>query len=196
MTTDNFIEAWAFKATWSIREAAYLVNEQDPLCSEIEISDKFTNTVSKTYYWLMKEYLKGSLTKVAGTDDVPRFSPGTLMRRLSEKGHSVSSRIQTAYDNRGHTTGPHRINREATPIYRMAAKLGWDQNPKATLSQMADALTWLPSYMTSTALPSRSPVTIKNYLKGLSPNGPGRPKGGTSPVEIDLAKIVKNMTSK
>ena len=193
MTAHKFIESWVFLATWSIREAAYLVNELDPLCSGIEISAKFANPVSKTYYWLKKEYLTGNLTKVAGTDDEPRFSPGTLMRRLSEKGHSVPSRIQTAYDNRGQTTGPHKINLEATPIYRMAASLIWDQYPTVTLWQMADVLSGLRSYMTSSALPSRMPVTIRKYLKGLSPNKPGRPKGGTDPVEVDLAEIGKNM---
>jgi len=196
MTGHKFIESWAFVATWSIQQAAYLVNEQDPLSSSIEISDTSTSPVSKTYYWLMKEYAKGNLVRAGGTDVEPKFTPGTLMRRLVEKGHPVSSRIQSAYDNRGQTKGPHKINLEAKLIYRMAATLGWDQNPKATLSQMADALTWLPSYMTSTALPSRSPVTIKNYLKNLSRNGPGRPKGGTSSVAIDLAKIVKIMTPK
>ena len=195
MTGHQILESWAFQATWSIREAAYLVNEQDPLSSNIEILATSTSPVSQTYYWLRKEYEKGNLIKVDGTDEEPRFSPGTLMRRLIEEGRHVSSRIQSVYDNRGKIKGPHKINLEAILVYRKAAKLIWDQHPKLTLSHMAKVLTGLPSHMTSSALALRSRVTIKNYLKGLSPNKPGRPpKGSTNTKEIDLAEIVKNMT--
>ena len=88
----------------------------------------------------MKEYAKGDLVKAGGTDVEPKFSPGTLMRRLVEKGYPVSSRIQSAYDKKGHFRGPHTINLEAIVDYRRAAKLIWDQYPKLTIPQMADVL--------------------------------------------------------
>lgn len=105
------------------------MNEQDPLSAGIEISPQSTSPVSKTYYWLKKEYDRGRLWKVAGTDDDPRFSPGTLMRRLVEKRHKVSPRLLRANEKQGQVTGPHRINLEAVVIYRRAAENGGAKIP-------------------------------------------------------------------
>ena len=197
MTNRHFLDSWVLQATWSIREAAYLVNEQDPLSSDIEISPHYASPVSKTYYWLKKEYDRDRLLMVAGTDDEPRFSPGTLIRRLVEKGRKISPRLLRANEKQGQVTGPHQINLEAVVVYRKAAHQLWSRHPNLTLDHAADVLTGLPSHMTSVALPTRSPVTIKNYLKGLSPNRAGRPrKSSTVMEEIDLAEIVKNMTRK
>ena len=131
------------------------------------------------------------------------YDSDEFIQFVSENGADAvipprSSRVtQRAYDKQGHITGPHRMNLEAVVIYREAAKLIWDKYPKMTLTQVADELTGLPSYMTSSALSPRSPVTLRNYLKGLSPNKAGRPAKGSAVTEaINLAEIVKIMTWK
>ena len=154
MTDRQFLESWVLQATWSIEEAAFLANEQDPLSSGIEISPHYASPVSKTYYWLKKEYDRGRLWKVAGTDDDPRFSPGTLMRRLVEKGRKISPRLLRANEKQGQVTGPHEINLRAVVEYRKAAHQLWGRHPNLTLDQAADVLTGLPSHMTAVAPPA------------------------------------------
>jgi hypothetical protein len=199
-------EFWAAKATWSIREAACLVNDVDPTDSTIKILPKSISPVSKIFYWLQKEIEHGHLTKVAVSDDEPRFSPGTIMRSLKErgpgtilgsqrkKGWDVPKSLETAYNNHGKVKGPHKLNLEGILIYRRAAELGWRICPEMTKETMAKRLFDLPHHCENYKLPTVKVATIRKYLKGIGSTKAGRPRKGTqAAAAIDLAEIAKKI---
>jgi len=198
MNGEDFFDYWAAMATWSIKEAAYLVNNLDPLKSEVTISPTSPSPVSKAYFWLMKEYKKGNLTQVAGSDREPRFSPGTLIRRLKEGLKlKIPKLLEAKYGSPGQWHPSHKQSAMAKYVYRAAAKLIWDNRPSVKLSEMAELLTGLPMHKTNVALPTRSHVTIRNYLKGMSPNKAGRPQKHQQELPpIDLAAIAKKLDEK
>ncbi len=190
----SFLDAWSLKATWTIKEAALLVNEFDPLTATVEIDPKSASPVSRVYYWLTKEYKKGALWPLVGSEDDARFSPGTLMRRLNERGLHVSKRLSDAYERRGKITGPHKMNLECVIVYRQAAKMIWENYPGLSRESVAQILTALPSHIKNQPLPGRSMATIRRYLKGFSPNKPGRPPKKAKPEQtVDLAAIAEKM---
>ena len=196
MNDYSFIASWASKATWSIREAAYLVNKLDPMLQEIEISETSFSPVSKVFYWLKKEYKRGKLYRVGGTDEEPRFSPGSLLRDLNSRGShicKIPDQLWHNYHEPEKVFGPHKINLQSVPYYRGAALAIWSIHSHLTKPEVADMLTNLPKLVSDIRLAPWSAVTIANHLKGLSPNKAGRPPKKSGPVpKIDLAEILKN----
>jgi hypothetical protein len=127
---------YVLKATWSLEEAAHLVHERDPEISHVEINEHSTSPVCKTYFWLKKEYEKGLLHRLSGSESDPRFSPGTLMRHLKDQGHFVSAPVRKIYDASHGTPGPKLSSGEAKDIYRSTARIIWKQDPNLPAAQM------------------------------------------------------------
>ena len=105
---DGLIQV-VLKATWSLEEAAHLVRDVNPVTQSVVLSDVSSHPVSLTYFWLKKEYLKGDLMRVSGNEENPRFSPGTLMRRLETKDQFVSPIVRKLYDAAHGHRGPKSV---------------------------------------------------------------------------------------
>ena len=88
------------KATWTLKEAAYYVNEEDPDYSEKKISPQASNNVSKTYMWLLQEVSQNKLHPIPYGDEDEKtiFSPGAIMRHIWEGEKFVSLKIWAMYD--------------------------------------------------------------------------------------------------
>jgi hypothetical protein len=196
MVQNQFIFDWVKKATWSIREAAYLVNEYDPNDPVIEIDMQSGHPVSKAYVWLIKELNDGHLHPIAGEGDEARFSPGTLMRRLKEEDKAVSEGVFNLYQKESAHPGQQPGINSSRVIYRDAAKLVLEDYPFATGLQLAVALELLPSRLPHMELKPIAVATRRNYLKGIVKNGPGRPKKDEQvDVLIDWPKLVEKLTA-
>ena len=183
------------QATWTIREAAYLVNNKNPDTSEIEISDKGSDKISSTFVWLMKEYKLGRLHPYKGSGDSAQFSPGTLMRHLKEKGHKVSGSVWKEYNQRHAQLAGSDVITEVKKTYVDAAFFVWEQYPNYTITRVARELQELPSYIPDKILDRPAVDTIRRWLTGMGPNKPGRPKKNANTAEgkLILTDIVKKL---
>ncbi|MBK1670017.1 hypothetical protein CKO28_18445 [Rhodovibrio sodomensis] len=196
MTSPLFLAAWATAPTWSLREAALLLHGHDPDREDVPIGEKIKTPVSQTYYWLKKEYITGQLTAVAGTDDEPRFGPGTIIRRRLAKRYHVSPKLHEAWENGGHLSGNASQAEMAFYHYRLAAQTIWQDHPEITLDEMAQLLAQLPHYTGTDVIPPRAPETIKGkYLTGISPRHRGRPSKKEPTGDINLAAVAQKIAA-
>ena len=190
----NSLVQQVLKATWSLQEAAHLVHGVNPVKDTVEISETSSHSVSRTYFWLRKEFIKGRLTQVGGDAASPRFSPGTLMRHLNDKGRFVSPEIRQMYDAAHGQWGPKGLVAEAKGHYLRAAELFWKDDPDMPSARVAEVLVNLPSEFSKNYLPRFAVSTIRKWLRGKGPGKPGRPRsGGKKSVEPDLGKIAKKV---
>ena len=182
-------------ATWSLREAACYVHNVDPDDREKDILPRSTFPPAQTYYWLKKEFEKHRLHKVEDDADGPRFSPGTLMRHLNDKGKRFNKCVFSAYNNHGDSTGPSDKNTKTFYAYRRASKRIHDLYPHLRKSQVALLLTDLPVHFEKWSLPRRRPITIQKYFDPRWKDSSGRPKKTESDLpQIDWPELVKNLT--
>ena len=180
------------QATWTIKEAAYLVNNQNPDSPEIEISDTGSDKISSTFVWLTKEYQKERLHPYKGSGDSAQFSPGTLMRHLKDKGHYVSESVWKEYNKQHAQSTDSDVKIDTKKLYVDAANLIWEQCPDYPASQVGQALQELHSHIPKKPLKPPTVDTIRKWLKGKSPYGRGRPKKSlnTDKCKPDLTEVV------
>jgi hypothetical protein len=192
----SYFDLWAKTATWTIKDAAMLVCGLDPASwQDLTFEPQSTAPASRVFFWLIKEFTKGTLNKVTEEDGEPRFSPGTLVRRVRERGKfKISTRLESAMDRAESAPGPGKVNQEGVEKYQRVAGYIWADHPNISAVKMAERLETLPSFVKSEKLPSMSCATIRRYLKGLGPHRAGRPPKD-QPVDehIDLAEYAKRI---
>jgi len=197
MADYSYLEHWADKATWSLEQAALLVNEIDPDLPPIPTFEpESASPASRVFFWLKKEWQKGTLSSVTKSDSgEPLFSPGTLVRRLVERGkHTISARLRKAVERPESAPGPSKRNRKAKLRFLHAAQLIWEDHPHMTAKKMAEWLEKLPSFVHSDRLPSFSRITIRKYLIGRGPHAAGRPSERSQrSAHIDLVSYAKRI---
>jgi hypothetical protein len=179
-----YLDMYAKMATWSLEEAALLVNNLNPMLEELTF-----DPASYAYYWLRKEHEKDLNSVTTGQDGEPRFSPGTIVRRLLKKGKYVSPMLRKALD---------RVARDSTYCkarYLKAAALILQDHPNLPLTVVAEYLEDLPRHVEGVPLPRRSAVTIRKYLRNSGHHHvAGRPpKAVSTAVLVDLAKVAKKI---
>ena len=185
--------AVVLRATWSLEEAAHLVHEVNPDTNPMKLSETSSDPVSKTYYWLKKEYGRGRLYNVSGTELEPRFSPGTLMRHLDKNGRYVSKVVWDFYNAANAQKRDTSSSKHDRKVYIKAAKLIWAEHPLRPALTVAEDLVGLPLYFTNNYLGTYDKATIRKWLRGLGPRKVGRPKkGGVAETgSSDLKKILQ-----
>ena len=192
----NFVSHWVQRATWTLYEAAHLISGYDPN-NPVPYKNKTTHPVYQLYAWLKKEYDYSRLYAVEQLENEPHFVPGTLLRHVRERGAGkfrISQQVWGAYHNKGQAKAG-VVHQNAEYIYVEAAKIVWEKWPNATAEVVAKALTQLPANLPHLNLPSYSPVTIRNYLKGRSPHKGGRPKKPNIKwQDIDLSLVKDQLT--
>jgi hypothetical protein len=177
-------------ATWSIKEAAFLVNGLHPNYHSIELNAESDDPVSRTYYWLRKEEGKGRLFKILEQDGVARYSPGTLMRHLTNSGRYVNKSIWNQYDVlNGCPPGQH-VSQEAKAIYLAAAKVIWTLWPDRPAATVAADLFELHTFYKREHLPLVSHETIRGWLRTIKSGNKGRPRKIVADQHVDLKEIV------
>jgi hypothetical protein len=170
--------------TWSLCEAAYFAHNLNPAEFECPPDEKEPTPQGVTYRWLIKEYKNGGLTVTGGDRQNPRFCPGTLLRRLKNKGKPFNELVLVAHKNPKKMKGPSTQNSDAKFDYIHAAEEIRKIHPKLRKGQLSELLTQLPHY--KPGVPIRRKTTIhKKYLKALGPDLHGRPKVD----ELDLPRI-------
>lgn len=196
MISDQKLDEWCETSTWTIKEAAFLINGYDPADTKVEISPSSKHPVSQTYYWLRKEEGQGKLFAVTDKKGEQSYSPGTLMRRLKKKKKGVKEKVFAAYELKSKHVGPHNQSVDAKATYRAAAEEAWKEIPNLTSQDLADVLTELPKYLQDHSLANRSTSTIRKYIKNLSPMPSGRPKTGSTadPSQVNLLKIASQIS--
>lgn len=91
----------AFQATWTLKQAAYLLLGDDPENPKSKIGTEATNEVSNLYYWLKEKHLKGEvLAQVKPNpfrkDKKPkRFSPDQLFDLMKMNKREYNTEIET-----------------------------------------------------------------------------------------------------
>ena len=182
------------QATWSIKEAAHIVHGKIPSKNPNTPSETSSDAVSRTYYWLKKEFEKGRLHPIGEDEKNPRFSPGTIMRHMEEKNHYVSQKVLKVYASAHSHQAPMGWSPKAKKIYIDAAKLAWKENPDLLAAHMAKFLIDLPNYFHKHYLPSYGESTLRKLLRGLGPGKVGRPPStSTKSVQPDWAKVVTKL---
>jgi len=200
MNKEGALYEWVIQATWSLEECAHLIHQLNPEMDAIELSDTSNHPVCRTFYWLKKEFEKGRLHHISGDLHAPRFSPGTLMRHLEEKGHYVSQRIRNFYDAaHGHQGKSDQIS-NSRPVYIQAAELIWKEHPHWSATRVSEELGNLPNYFTKNSLSAVSVDTIRKWLKGKGPNAGkgGRPKSIkiSDDDPLDITWLDKQLSNK
>lgn len=195
MSDDAALIKLVLLATWSLEEAAHLVHEINPKTNPVELTCKSNHPVDRTYAWLKKELKNGHISPLLNDAGTPRFSPGTIMRRLEEKDHYVSKKVRRIYDAAHGHAGTASVFGEAKEIYLTAADLIWEQSPGLPAAVVAKILhNELPSYFTKNYLPVYAEATIRKWLKGKGPGKPGRPpKNAATSGLPDIKKIVSKL---
>ncbi len=196
MASSDDLPYLVLQSTWSLKEAAHLVHSVNPVKNPAVIVDTSDDPVSRTFYWLKKEFEKDRLYPIGDDDENPRFSPGTLMRHLEEKGHYVSPGVRHMYDAAHGHYGMSSINSDTREVYVSAADLIWEDDPDRPAATVAKELIDLPNFFTKYRLLRPSPDTIRKWLRGRGPGKKGRPKGGKSSNagKPDIAAIGKKLS--
>ena len=182
------------QATWSIKEAAHIVHGKIPSKNPNTPSETSSDAVSRTYYWLKKEFEKGRLHPIGEDEKNPRFSPGTIMRHMKEKKRHVSQEVLNVYDSAHSHQAPRGLNPKTKKIYIDAAKLAWKENPDLIAADMAKFLLNLPNHYTKKYLLHYAESTLRKLLRGLGPGKVGGPPStSTKSVQPDWAKVVTKL---
>ena len=193
MSDEKELRQLVLLSTWSLEEAAHLVHSVNPLKNPVDLEETSGAPVSITFFWLKKEFGKDRLFRIGGDDATPRFSPGTIMRHLKEKGHHVSGRVWRMYNAAHARIGKSSIIPDSRKVYMDAAELIWAEYPNRTASAVAKDLARLPQEFSKNKLDWVSPETIRKWLTGLGRGKKGRPKGGQSQDagEPDIVRIAQ-----
>ena len=181
------------QATWTLREAAFLVNNEHPCKSDFEPDREATDDISYIYYWLKRQYKSGKIIASEGEGDSAIFTPGTLVRYLVERKKKVSSYVLRVHGERSSEASVGKKIKNVEVVYIAAAQLGWKQCPGHTATQMAELLRELPIHIPE--LGDRKANTIRKWISGLVPKKPGRPKkiANAEVCSVDLKEVVKNL---
>ncbi|MBB3066651.1 hypothetical protein [Limibacillus halophilus] len=171
MTASKAFILQVTKATWTLREGAHLVHMKDPESEPAKINPNSSDVVSRTYFWLKKQYKKGLLIAVDGDAKNPKFSPGTLMRSLETHDHYVSREVRRIYDAAHANAGHVESNAQVKETYVAAAMALWKDKPNLPAARMARVL----SQANSSFLAPRSENTIRKWLRGHGLCKVGRP---------------------
>ena len=182
------------QATWSLEEAAHLTHGVNPVIRPVKLSEKSSDPVVRTFFWLKKELGKGRLYANAEDEDGPRFSPGTLMRHMKDNDRFVNQEVLKIYNIAHRQPGPSGLSADAKNTYLAAADIIWKDYPNMPIGKVAKCLADLPQLFTEYVLPRYSPGTIRKWLMGKGSRKAGRPKSKTKDAtKIDLAKVVKKL---
>ncbi|MBT3786826.1 MAG: hypothetical protein HN725_18300 [Alphaproteobacteria bacterium] len=198
MVNDDKLVSLVLQSTWSLEEAAHLVHSINPIANPIALEENSVAPVSRTFYWLKKEFGRNRLYQIAGDDSSPRFSPGTIMRHLEERGHLVSPPVRHIYDAAHGHFGMSNVLPDPKEIYIAAAKLIWLDYPDRPSSKIAKDLVGLPQFFSKNTLQWVPKETIRKWLTGLGPRKKGRPRlNQTSEAnKPDIRAIGKKLSEK
>ena len=191
MSLPNEVRVALTQATWSLKEGAFY--SQGRAVEDRQMNPLSHIKVDAVYFWLVKEDEKGNFKVLATVDGEKRYSPGTLLRALSEREDKpLNTKVFEAYKKIGgyETSAGHSAF--AWDFYRSFAEKIWAQYPNATISAVAIALEDLPLYWQQDCLPSFSANTIRKKINQLHAGKVGAPKKETVAV-IDLEAIVKKI---
>ena len=161
------------EATWTLRKTALLVNEIDPA---ISTRSDFRTPIARaplaeSFSGLRKSERRAGLVERPPPQfhGEPLYSPGTLVRRLVERGkHAVSARLRKAVERPDRAPGPSRQNRTGRKIrFRPSRPTDMGRSPPHYRPRKwPEELEKLPSVAHSDRLPSVSKITIRKYLVG------------------------------